>query len=302
MRSHSDGACVPSLKSSDAGAVSPSSFAAYTAGLFFAEDSVADVSSHAPGSFSWAELATTNQASAVAFYQALFDWGVDESPVGPGETYSMFQLRGRPVAAAYTMRPEERQSGAPPHWNMYVTVSSADDSAKRAEALGGTIIAPPFDVMDVGRMAVLRDPSGAFFQNLGTEEARRRDGGQRARRALLDGVVVARHESRESVLHGALRLDGEERLGGRADGYTEFSIDGRPSIGMMPMSDHIPAEVPSYWMPYFQVADCDASFAKARALGAAHIMGPQDIPTTGRFAVLTDRQGAIFALFTFARS
>jgi hypothetical protein len=73
---------------------------------------VADVSSHAPGSFSWAELATTDQASGVAFYRALFDWGVDESPAGPGEMYSMFQLRGRPVAAAYTMRPEERQGTA----------------------------------------------------------------------------------------------------------------------------------------------------------------------------------------------
>ena len=68
----------------------------YTAGLFFAEDFVADVSSHAPGSFSWAELATTDQASGVAFYAALFDWAVDESPAGPGETYSMSSCAGVP--------------------------------------------------------------------------------------------------------------------------------------------------------------------------------------------------------------
>jgi len=273
----------------------------YTAGLFFGEGFVADVSSHAPGSFSWAELATTDQASGVAFYRALFDWGVDESPAGPGETYSMFQLRGRPVAAAYTMRPEERQSGAPPHWNMYVTVASADDSAKRAVALGGTVVAPPFEVMDVGRMAVLRDPSGAFFQ---IWEPRKHVGAMVVNEpgALCWTELSSRDTKAAKAFYTA--LFGWTAKDGPDDApmdYTEFSIDGRPSIGMMPMSDHIPAEVPSYWMPYFQVADCDASFAKATALGAAHIMGPQDIPTTGRFAVLTDRQGAIFALFTFAR-
>jgi len=262
---------------------------------------VADVSSHAPGSFSWAELATTDQASGVAFYQSLFDWGVDESPVGPGETYSMFQLRGRPVAAAYTMRPEERQSGAPPHWNMYVTVSSADESAKRAEVLGGTIIAPPFDVMDVGRMAVLRDPSGAFFQ---IWEPRKHVGAMVVNEpgALCWTELSSRDTKAAKAFYTALfGWTAKDSPAGAPMEYTEFSIGGQPSIGMMPMSDHIPAQVPSYWMPYFQVADCDASFAKARALGAAHIVGPQDIPTTGRFAVLTDRQGAIFALFTFAR-
>jgi predicted enzyme related to lactoylglutathione lyase len=76
----------------------------------------------------------------------------------------MFLLRGKEVAAAYSMRPEERQGGAPPHWNLYVTVTNVDDSVKRAEGLGAKVLAAPFDVMDVGRMAVLQDPTGAVFQ------------------------------------------------------------------------------------------------------------------------------------------
>ena len=54
--------------------------------------------------------------------------------MGPTETYSMFQMRGKEVAAAYTMRPEEKQGGAPPHWNAYVTVQNVDDAVKRAQA------------------------------------------------------------------------------------------------------------------------------------------------------------------------
>jgi predicted enzyme related to lactoylglutathione lyase len=69
--------------------------------------------------------------------------------------------------------------------------------------------------------------------------------------------------------------------------------------GMMGMPPGMPPGVPSYWMPYFQVADCDASNAKAQQLGASVLAGPQDIENTGRFVALKDPQGAVFALFQF---
>jgi predicted enzyme related to lactoylglutathione lyase len=131
---------------------------------------VAEFSSHAPGTFSWVELATTDQKAGIAFYRALFGWDVNEQPIGPTEVYSMFLLRGKEVAAASTMRPEERQSGVPSHWNLYVTVAHVDESVKRAEGLGAKVFAAPFDVMDVGRMAVLQDPTGAVFQMCGKQE------------------------------------------------------------------------------------------------------------------------------------
>src|SRR6516164_1890611 len=106
-----------------------------------------DYESLPPGTFSWPELSTTDQKSGVAFYRSLFGWDVNEQPMGPDETYSMFQMRGREVGAAYTMRPEERQSGAPPHWNSYVTVKSVDDAVKKAQGLGAKVLAPASDVM-----------------------------------------------------------------------------------------------------------------------------------------------------------
>ena len=89
---------------------------------------MAEFTSHQPGTFCWPELATTDQKSAVAFYRALFGWDVNEQPTGATETYSMFQLRGKPVAAGYTMRANERQRGVPPHWGSYITVASAEDA------------------------------------------------------------------------------------------------------------------------------------------------------------------------------
>ena len=95
---------------------------------------MAEFSSHIPGTFCWPELATTDQKAGVAFYRALFGWDVNEQPIGPTEMYSMFLLRDKEVAAGYTMRPEERQGDAPPHWNMYVTVADVDEAVKHKEA------------------------------------------------------------------------------------------------------------------------------------------------------------------------
>jgi predicted enzyme related to lactoylglutathione lyase len=258
---------------------------------------MADFSSHAPGTFSWVELATSDQSAGVAFYKALFGWSVNEQPMGPGETYSMFQLRGRDVAAASGQRPEERQNGVPSHWNLYVTVTNADQSAKRVEELGGRVLAPSFDVMDVGRMAVVQDPTGAVF-NLW--QPKRHIGAQVLNEpgALCWSELTTRDtKGAESFYTKLFGWTAKHSAPSAGMEYTEFSIQGQPSIGMMDMPAQMPRSVPSYWMPYFQVVDCEGSVAKAKQLGAGVMVEPRDIPGTGRFSILRDPQGAMFAVF-----
>ncbi len=249
------------------------------------------------GAFCWPELATTDQGAAVAFYRALFDWGVNEQPMGPDERYSMFQVRGREVAAAYTMRAEERQHGAPPHWNSYISVSNADAAAARAQQLGAKLLMAPFDVMEAGRMAVLQDPTGAVFyvwqpkQHVGTRV-------QNEPGALCWTELATRDTRAAEAFYTQLfGWTPKHSAPGAPMEYTEFSVDGRPSIGMMAMPAEVPPYVPSYWMPYFQVGDVDAGAAKAKSLGGGTTVPPTDIGDAGRFAVLTDPQGAMFAIF-----
>lgn len=258
---------------------------------------MADFASHTPGTFSWPELATTDQKGAVAFYRGLFGWDLNDQPMGPTETYSMFQMRGKEVGAAYTMRPEERQHGAPPHWNNYVTVQNVDEAVKKAEGLGAKVFAPPFDVMDVGRMAVLQDPTGAVFQ---VWEAKKHIGAK----ILNEPGALCWTELTTSDTNAAekfyTQLFGwmpKHSAAGAPMEYTEFSVSGTPSIGMMAKPKDMPAHIPSYWMPYFQVTSVDGSASKAKELGGKVMIGPQDIPDAGRFAILTDPQGAMFAVF-----
>ena len=122
-----------------------------------------NIDKHKPGSFSWIELSTTDQSAANAFYTSLFGWSVQNHPMGPDDVYSIYQIQGRDVGAACTLRAEQRSQGVPAHWMIYITVDNADASAARAGQLGGKALAPAFDVMDLGRMAVLQDPTGANF-------------------------------------------------------------------------------------------------------------------------------------------
>src|SRR5262249_46454543 len=125
---------------------------------------MAEHSSYPPGTFCWPELSTSDQKAAVAFYRTVFGWDLNDIPMGPDSSYSIFQIRGLDVAAAAGQQPQEREHGVPPHWNSYVSVANVDDSAKKAQALGAKVLAGPFDVMEVGRMAVIQDPTGAVFQ------------------------------------------------------------------------------------------------------------------------------------------
>ena len=259
-----------------------------------------DFDSHVPGTFSWPELATTDQKAAVGFYSGLFGWGVNEQPIGPTDVYTMFTLRGREVAAAASLRAEERQHGIPPHWNSYVTVDNADQTAKRAGELGGTVLAAPFDVMDAGRMSVLQDPTGAVFQ---VWQPKRHIGARILREpGALTWTELSTRDTRSSEKFYTQLLGWRAKTGGEGvNAYTEFTpaAGAQAVAGMMDSAAYGPqaANLPPNWMPYFQVSDVDASAATAARLGAHTFVPPRDIPNVGRFSVLQDPQGAVFAIY-----
>jgi predicted enzyme related to lactoylglutathione lyase len=71
--------------------------------------------------------------------------------------YSFFK-KGEKTLAGMMLKPMPQ---APPQWLAYVHVADVDASARKTTELGGKVLAPPMDIPDVGRIAVIQDPQGA---------------------------------------------------------------------------------------------------------------------------------------------
>jgi predicted enzyme related to lactoylglutathione lyase len=112
------------------------------------------------GTFAWNELLTRNVETAKAFYAALAGWSFRPVPMANGGTYWVAEVGGKPVAGIMAM-PAEIPSQVPPHWFEYLEVDDVDARLTVATKNGGTIMRPPFDVPDVGRLGFIIDSTGA---------------------------------------------------------------------------------------------------------------------------------------------
>ena len=102
-----------------------------------------EFTSHPQGTPSWAELSTTDDQGALAFYGALFGWVDEPNEMGPGMYYHMQKLNSLEVAALYQQGDEEKAQGVPPHWKTYFTVDDIQRTTDQAKEFGATVIFGP---------------------------------------------------------------------------------------------------------------------------------------------------------------
>ncbi|HEV7590075.1 MAG TPA: VOC family protein [Longimicrobium sp.] len=257
-----------------------------------------DTPTRAPGNFCWIDLGAHDARAAKDFYTAFFGWTAVDSQYGAAETdvYTMYKLGGRDVAASYAMDANQKAMGMPSSWLSYVAVDDADASAARAKELGASLLAEPFDVMQVGRMALVQDPTGALFAlwQAGTHQGV----GVRGEPGSLGWNELATNDAaRAREFYTAL-------FGWRADvmnvgmEYTLFNGDTGPLAGAYALTPEMEG-MPVCWLPYFAVEDPDAMAVKATSLGATVMKEPADIPGIGRFAMIRDPQGAMLYIMRF---
>jgi predicted enzyme related to lactoylglutathione lyase len=249
---------------------------------------------YTPGTFCWTDLATTDQEAAKAFYTGLFGWSTTDFPVGDGAFYSMAALDGRQVAAIAPQPQPQRDAGAPPAWNSYVSVDSANAAAARAQELGATVHAGPFDVMQAGRMAVIQDPQGVHFM---VWEAKDMMGAQlvNAPGALAWDELASPDLDASGRFYSALfgwKLEPME--GSEMPYHVIKNSAGWNNGGIRPT---MPPGTPPHWAVYFGTDNLDASLAKVNQLGGRQLMEPMQAGP-GRFAPVADPQGAVFNLYS----
>jgi hypothetical protein len=248
---------------------------------------------YTPGTFSWADLTTTDQDGAKSFYGDLFGWTADDQPVGDGIVYSMMLLDGEPVAAISPQPEQQREAGVPPMWNSYITVENAVTTLERAQHLGATVHAPAFDVLDAGRMGVIQDPQGAYFM---VWEPKNHPGAGlvNAPGALSWNELVTTDMEASASFYSELFEWTITPVEGFGMPYmTIKNRDGWNNGGIRAASE----TEPSYWLVYFGTDDVSGTLAKIDELGGKPLMGPMEIAGGMTLAAATDPQGAVFALY-----
>ena len=239
----------------------------------------------------WLDLSSSDPAGSREFYSKLLGWQIEVNPDPQYGGYALAKIGGKDVAGIGPKMMAE----APTAWSIYLGTRDADALGQKVKSAGGSLIAGPMLVGDQGTMVVFQDPSGAFISAW--------------QPAAMGGMVTggagtfgwaelnARGIDKDLAFYkAAFGWSGRTTpMGEGQPDYTEFWLGDDRIAGGMEMNPMVPPQVPSYWMAYFNVDDVEKSFKTAVDLGAREMVSPIDFPG-GRFAILTDPQGATFGI------
>jgi hypothetical protein len=257
------------------------------------------------GRFAWHELLTTDPAAAQTFYQQVIGW---TSAKWEGSTmeYTMWMAGETAIGGVLQLPAEAAAMATPPSWLAYIEVPDADAAIEQAVKLGGTVLAPARTVEQVGRFAVLSDPQGAVFAIIANATPLPPE----KEPATLE---FCWHELTTTDLPAGTNFYSEmfgwEPVRGfdMGEGKGIYHVFGRGPFtygGMMKKPDDMPvppamrstSDVGSHWLHYIEVESADAATERAVNAGATVLLDPIDVPSGTRIAILTDPQGAAFAV------
>lgn len=243
------------------------------------------------GRFVWHDLMTTDAAKSKAFYTALFDWRIDDRPMPAGFTYHMITAGPGPIGGIV-----EEKNIPMSHWMPYAAVADVDRAAEKVAQLGGSVCVPPTDIPQTGRFAVVGDPQGAYFSLYkGLPEAQGFDPDLPVPgRICWNEVLTTDDEAAQRFYSGLFGWRDEPMDLGEHGTYHVQNLGDKQAGGIMKNPQN---GAPSCWLVYFLVEDLEQATGKAKQLGATSMLEGQPIPNVGRFSLLQDPVGAVFALF-----
>ncbi|MFC9926332.1 VOC family protein [Streptomyces sp. NPDC127190] len=238
----------------------------------------------------WADAMFSDVEGAKRFYGDVLGWTFGESSSEYGN-YTQAYADGKAVAAVVPPMPGQEGQSA---WCLYFASPDAAATAAKIRDNGGEVLMEPMKVGDFGTMCLAREPSGAVFGvwQAGTHEGFEATGTPGA--YCWAEVFTREPEKTDGFLAGVFRYRMKDMRDETVD-FRLFDVGEDTVLGRMRMTDDFPPEVPSYINVYFTVADCDTAVARARELGGILRFGPMSSPF-GRFAALTDPQGANFSV------
>jgi predicted enzyme related to lactoylglutathione lyase len=235
------------------------------------------------GTFVWHDQVSDDPKQAQDFYTQLFGWETEVFESSEGD-YTMISSGGQRHGGFG----KAIEGAPPPHWLSHVRVESVDGTLEKVRGAGGELAAGPFEMGDVGRMAIITDPQGAHISVYEPKADNPRPEGVFVWDELGTTDADAAQRFYETVFGWTT-----EDMGPDYGGYRIFNRGETGIAGFMTLPDD---SIPPHWHPYVAVADPDATVAKATELGGSTLVEPMDVPKVGRVGVLRDPQGASFGI------
>lgn len=247
------------------------------------------------GQVVWHELMTPDLAGAKAFYGSLFGWTFNDYNIPGSPPYAMFGESMEKTSGGFcdaNMIP----GNPPPHWLCYWHVDDVNAIPGQVESLGGKVMVPPTDIPTVGRFTVATDRDGAVFAVITLADLEKYMGLPQGAGTFCWYELHAKDAEKATGFYESLYKWGRQPMDMGPMGTYHIMTRGEQHVaGAMNIPPH--ENYPSMWLPYIAVDDVDVSAAKASGLGGKILLAPTDIPDVGRFSVVMDPQGAVFALY-----
>jgi len=249
------------------------------------------VDHYAQGTPSYVELTCADPQAAKEFYGPLLGWEFEDVDMGEAGVYVAVSVRGDSIAGITGQLPQLQ--GHPAFWGVYLAVDDVDVTAAKVEPAGGKVEAGPFDVMELGRMASIQDPTGV---RVNLWQAGQSIGSVRVNEPgcpIWHELTSPDLPTATTFYTDVLGVEWESMPMETGDDYTCLMVGGRPVAGAFPPQVD---GIPPHWEVYFNVDDCDATVARAVELGATEFVAPYDLAGVGRTATVRDPQGALVAV------
>lgn len=250
------------------------------------------------GRFVWHDLMTTDIEKAQAFYTALFGWTIHPQDM-MGFTYNMVRAGGTDLGGIVPLDPS---LGMPSHWMCYLHApGSINEIAAKIIELGGTIVQPPFEIPEVGNMAVATDPQGAYFSPFEPTAfqpgapAFPTPGGEVSWHELMttDPAGAAAFYAGITGLSSSVQNMGTGPYTLLQEGENDYRA------GIMATPD---PTMPPGWIFYVEIIQdtMEDTLAEVARLGGEVVMAPMEVPGVGVIGVATDPTGGVVGLMKSA--
>ena len=245
-----------------------------------------------PGRFVFHDLMSGEVDRSLKFYRSLFpEWEVQDIDLGEAGTYHMIRVGGLKCGGIVPVDPE---SGLAAHWIGYVEVSDCDVATERAVAEGGQVPVPTMDVPGIGKFAVIMDCQQAMLKALQPASPVQHPVEPADGQFCWDELLTTDVASARSFYQSVFGWSAIEQFSHGKGEFTLMRSGEHDVAGLMPMTSE--ADHPPMWLTYFYAEELDERCAQAESLGAQTVIPPRDIPDVGRFSVLVDPVGAVFAM------